>query len=100
MAIVASTQVGRAWWRERAEISVVGVSLKKHVSGMEEVAETAVVSVVAVVLNKVQLAVAPPPVYFKHEAAAAKLPGPVVILAVAVPSPSVVPTAVTVMVSV
>src|SRR5437867_822876 len=99
MAIV----VGRAAWRAGARLPavpfVVRVTEASPVSGMEEVAETTVVPVVAEVITTVQLAVEPPPVYL-HVGEPTKLPGPLVILAVAVPLPTVVPTAVTVMVSV
>src|SRR5207247_7152894 len=99
MAIVASAHVLLAGALLPPVPSVVRVTEPSPVSGMEEVAETMVVPVVAEVMTTVQLAVEPPPVYL-HVGEPTKLPGPLVILAVAVPLPTVVPTAVTVMVSV
>src|SRR5947199_169598 len=99
MAIVASTHVLLAVPLLPAVPFVVRVIEPSPVSGMEEVAETTVVPVAADVITTVQLAVAPPPdSLYLHDAL--PISGPLVILAVAVPSPSVVPTAVTVMVSV
>ena len=62
MAIVASTHVLLAGLLLPAVPSVVRVAEPAPVSGMEEVAETTVVPVVAEVMTTVQLAVAPPPV--------------------------------------
>src|SRR5438876_168233 len=99
MAIAASTHVLLAGPLLPAVPFVVRVTEPASVSGMEEVAETTVVPVVAEEMTTVQLAVAPPPLSV-HVGETTKLPGPLVILAVAVPLPTVVPTAVTVMVSV
>src|SRR5437016_2114662 len=100
MAIVASTHVLLAGPLLPAVPSVVRVIEPASVSGMEEVAETTVVPVVAEVLITVPLAAAPQPLSLHDALPISKLPGPLAILAVAVPLPSVVPTAVTVMVSV
>src|SRR5437870_832284 len=100
MATAASTHVLLAGPLLPAVPSVVRGTEPLPVSGMEEVAETTVVPVVAEVMTTVQLAVAPQALTPHLEACATNLPGLLVILAVAVPSPSVVPTAVTVMMSV
>src|SRR5439155_1202500 len=99
MAIAASTHVLLAGPLLPAVPLVVRVTEPSPVSGMEEVAETTVVPVVAEVMTTVQLAVAPPPVYL-HVGEPTKLPGPLLPHAAVVRSPTVVPTAVTVMVSV
>src|SRR5262245_35188257 len=99
MAIVASAHVLLASLLLPAVPSVVRATEPAPVSGTEEVAEPTVVPVGASVMVTVRLAVAAPPVYLQLFGST-KLPGPLVILAVAVPLPSVVPTAVTVMVSV
>ena len=62
MAIVASAHVLLAGPLLPAVPSVVRLTEPPPVSGMEEVAETTVVPVVAEVMTTVQLAVAPPPV--------------------------------------
>ena len=62
MAIVASAHVLLAGALLPAVPSVVRVTEPSPVSGMEEVAETTVVPVVAEVMTTVQLAVAPAPV--------------------------------------
>src|SRR5439155_1101828 len=99
MAIVASTHVLLAGALLLAVPSVVRVAEPAPVSGMEEVAETTVVPVVAEVMTTVQLAVEPPPV-FLNVGECTTLTGPPGILAVAGQLHNVVPTAVTVMVSV
>src|SRR5947199_215967 len=99
MAIVASAHVLLAGPLLPAVPFVVRVTEPASVSGMEEVAETTVVPVVAEVMTTVQLAVARSEVR-REGRKVTKLPGPLVILAVAEPLPTVVPTAVTVMVSV
>src|SRR5437773_1582389 len=99
MAIVASAHVLLAGALLPAVPSVVRVSEPASVSGMEEVAETTVVPVVAEVMTTVQLARSEERRVGK-DGEPTKLPGPLAILAVAVPLPIVVPTAVTVMVSV
>src|SRR5207249_3895353 len=99
MAIVASAHVLLAVPLLPAVPSVVRVAEPAPVSGMEEVAETTVVPVVAEVMTTVQLAVEDRKSDV-HGGEPTKLPGPLVILAVAEPLPNVVPTAVTVMVSV
>src|SRR3989442_14147057 len=62
MAIVAPTYVLLTGLLLPAVPSVVRVAEPAPVSGMEEVAETTVVPVVAEVITTVQLAVEPPPV--------------------------------------
>src|SRR5207249_200565 len=99
MAIVASAHVLLAGLLLPAAPSVVRLTEPPPVSGIEEVAETTVVPVVPEVMTPVQLAF-PYTTLFRSVGDPTKLPGPLVILAVAVPLPSVVPTAVTVMVSV
>src|SRR5437773_930793 len=98
MAIVASTHVLLAGPLLPAVPFVVRLTEPPPVSGMEEVAETTVVPVVPEVMTTVQLAVASAPARRSADLPT-KLPGPLVILAVAVPLPIVAPTAVTVMVS-
>src|SRR3989442_312179 len=94
MAIVASAHVLLAGALLPAVPFVVRVTEPASVSGMEEVAETTVVPVVAEVMTTVHLAVDPstpePPA-----GDLPKLPCPLVILAVGVPLATVVPTAVT-----
>src|SRR5438067_487499 len=97
MAIVASAHVLLAGPLLPAVPSVVRATEPSPVSGMEEVAETTVVPVVAEVMKRIRLDVSQPSVSL-DVGDPTKLPGPLVILAVAVPLPSVVPTAVTVMV--
>src|SRR5439155_311761 len=99
MAIVASAQVLLAGTLLLAVPSVVRVAEPAPVSGMEEVAETTVVPVVAEVMTTVQLAVVGR-ASCRHGGESTKLPGPLVILAVAEPLPKVAATAVTEMVSV
>src|SRR5438093_550157 len=98
MAIVASTHVLLAGPLLPAVPFVVRVTEASLVSGMEEVAETTVVPVVAeVMITEIGRAACREGVL--HLGEPTKLPGPPVILAVRVPLPNVVPTAVTVMVS-
>src|SRR5438094_26036 len=78
---------------------VVRVNEPSSVRGLEEVAEPSVVPLVSEVITTVQLPDSFP-TRRSSDLDPTKLPGPLVILAVAVPLPSVVPTAVTVMVSV
>src|SRR3989442_112205 len=99
MAIVASAHVLLAGLLLPAVPSLVRVAQPAPVSGMERVAETTVVPVVAEVITMFLFNDAAPPEFYPlalHDA----LPISLVILAVAVPLPNVVPTAVTVMVSV
>src|SRR5947208_2544427 len=99
MAIVASAHVLLAVPLLPAVLSVVRATEPSPVSGMEEVAETTVVPVAADVMTTVQLAVERSEER-REGKECRKRPGPHVILADAVPLPIVVPTAVTVMVSV
>src|SRR5437879_4414897 len=99
MAIVTSTHVLLTGALMPAVPSVVRVTEPSPVSGMEEVAQTTVVPVVAEFMSTVQSAAAPPHVLSLLDALPI-LPGPLVILAVAVPLPNVVFTELTVMVSV
>src|SRR5438876_892595 len=99
MAIVASTQVLLAGQLLPAVPFVVRVTEPASVSGMEEVAETTVVPVVAEGIATLRH-VHSFPTRRSSDLEPTKLPGPLVILAVAEPLPNVVPTAVTVMVSV
>src|SRR5438132_1502598 len=99
MAIVASAHVLLAGPLLPAVPSVIRVIEPAPVSGMEEVAETTVVPPLAEVITTVQLPVEAPHVYL-HAVDPTKLPLPPVTPAFAVPLPTVVPTAVTVMVSV
>src|SRR5437899_270942 len=99
MGIVGSTDVLLAEPLLPAVRFVVRVADTASDSGREEVAETTVVPVVAEVITSVRLPLAPPPGEL-HAGESTNLPGPLVILAVAEPLPNVVPTAVTVMVSV
>src|SRR5437667_386284 len=99
MAIVASTHVLLAGPLLPAVPFVVRVAEPASVSGMEEVAETTVVPVVAEVMTTVQLAVERSE-ECREGGERTKLPGPLVILEVAETLTNVVPTAVTVMVSV
>jgi hypothetical protein len=78
---------------------VVRVTEPSPARGIFEVAETTVVPVALDVMTTVQLAVVLPPVY-EHVGEPTKLPGPLVILAVAVPLPRLAPPEVTVMVNV
>src|SRR5207249_1260068 len=94
MAIVASAHVLLAVPLLPAVPSVVRVAEPAPVSGMEEVAETTVVPVVAEVMTTVQLAVERSAVCREGEECT-KLPGPLVIIAVAEPLPNEVPSAVT-----
>src|SRR5207253_260354 len=99
MAIVASTHVLLAGALLPAVLSVVRATEPSPVSGMEEVAETTVVPVVAEVMTTVQLAVEPPPVYL-HVDTPTTLLYPLSLHDALPILPIVVPTAVTVMVSV
>src|SRR5438093_1150736 len=99
MAIVASTHVLLAGTLWLTVPFLARVTEPASVSGMEEVAETTVVPVVAEVMTTVQLAVAPAPVYL-HVGLPTFPTRRSSDLAVAVPLPNVVFTAVTVMVSV
>src|SRR5947207_2359780 len=99
MAIVASAHVLLAGALLLAVPSVVRATEPSSVSGMEEVAETTVVPVVAEVMTTVQLAVAPPPVYL-HVGQPPRSPLFPYTTLFRSPLATVVPTAVTVMVSV
>src|SRR2546425_998542 len=99
MAIVASTDVLLAGPLLPAVPFVVRVTEPASVSGMEEVAETTVVPVVAEVITDRKSVVEGKSVDLGGRGIIKKK-GPLVILAVAEPLPNVVPTAVTVMVSV
>src|SRR5947199_333148 len=99
MAIVASAHVLLAGPLLPAVPSVVRVIEPPPVSGMEEVAETTVVPVAVDVMTTVQHAAELQPVRLHVDEPAPEQPAPLMIPAVAVPSPSFVPTAVTVMLS-
>src|SRR2546428_789556 len=99
MAIAASTHVLLAGPLLPAVPLVVRVTEPSPVSGMEEVAETTVVPVLAEVMTTVQLAVAPPPFFF-NDAAPTEIYALSLLHALPISLPTVVPTAVTVMVSV
>src|SRR5438093_140209 len=99
MAIVAAPQVLLAGSLLPAVPFVVRLTEPSPVSGMEEVAETTVVPVVEEVMTTVQQ-IGRASCREMHVGEPTKLPGTLVILAVAVLLPIVVPTAVTVMVSV
>src|SRR5438876_26313 len=99
MVIVASAHVLLAVPLLPAVPSVVRVAEPSPVSGMEEVAETTVVPVVAELITTLSFPTRRSSDLL-HVGEPTKLPGPLVILAVAEPLPNVVPTAVTVMVSV
>src|SRR5438552_1677864 len=99
MAIVASAHVLLAGALLQAAPLEAPLTTPSPVSGMEEVAETRVVPLVPELMTSLHLDVAPPPVYL-HSFPTRRSSDLLVIVAVAVPLPSVVFTAVTVMVSV
>src|SRR5438876_1015688 len=97
----ASTQFFCAWPLLPPVPSVVRDSEPSPANGMFEVAETAVVPAVADVITTVQLALALPP-RRSPDLAPTKLPGPLEMVAVAVPPPAAImpPDVFTVIVSV